>query len=186
MGGGCLVLRGDPLWGPDPCLCGAGRVSVAETALGPLHAVRSVLCALAPQVRCPGPTPACQTCHSPVPSARSLWGAPREVTAASWTCLLPPTHRLQVGCLPRASPRCPRAPHLQQEKPRSARPRRNHRLPPGSGPRPPRKKTRVAMAPSHGAEEPRGRPAGDGWSTQRRQGSKLKERLDSRAHFAKC
>ena len=20
MGGGCLVLRGDPLWGPDPCL----------------------------------------------------------------------------------------------------------------------------------------------------------------------
>lgn len=76
MGGGCLVLRGDPLWGPDPCLCGAGRVSVAETALGPLHAVRSVLCALAPQVRCPGPTPACQTCHSPVPSARSLWGAP--------------------------------------------------------------------------------------------------------------
>lgn len=74
MGGGCLVLRGGPLWGPGPCLCGAGRGSVAETALGPLHAARSVL----------GPTgavPWADPClpDSPFPSAfclQALGGPP--------------------------------------------------------------------------------------------------------------
>lgn len=141
---------------------------------------------LAPQVRCPGPIPACQTRHSPVPSVCRLWEAPQEGTAASWTCLPLPTRRLREGRLPRASPRCPRAPCLQQEDPCSARPGRNHRPPQRSGPRPPKKKTRVAMAPSRGAKNQEPVLPETAGAPRRRRDSKLKERLDSRAHFAKC
>lgn len=127
--------EGGPLWGPGPCLCGAGRALSPRLRWGPFMP----RCVLGPTGAVPWADPCLP--DSPFPSAFCLQalGSPpgRGCFLDLFASYAQASGRPPSPGLP---PRCPRAPCLQQEDPCSARPGRNHRPPQRSGPRPQRRR----------------------------------------------
>lgn len=138
VSGTSLGLRGAPDAASPPGLAlGSSCVSVEEEEGDPVtdHAalrwiplvLSDLSCALTPQVRSLGVSPACQNCLSSAPSVPKHWGTPQRPTATSPTCFQLPVLRPWAGSLLQVSASRPTGPDQEPGR-HSARPKRSNPL----------------------------------------------------------